>query len=412
MFRRNLAFISVIFGFGLIGAACSSDDGGGSSNTGGQAGTTGKPDPTGPGVQPPAKAGGSTGTGSTPTVVAVRKLFLGESDKGGSPDPNGWENFGYNLDNLMSSKTGTNHCKLPANTPPSNKVDGKDGIDNSFGKNILAILKTFVPAPSDEVNQAILDGDFTIMIKMDNLDSEANQTDIASALYGGASLGDAPKWDGTDMWPVFPELLNGGDIDDPKVKFPNAYVAGNTWVSGSKGIVDLTVGIGGQNIALVISEAVITMDLSGTGTSASATNGIIAGVIKTSQLVSEIEKVAGQLTDGQLCPGNPTLEGALVSIRQASDIMADGTNGDPNTECDAISVGIGFEASAVQLGAVAPPATGGSDPCVDGGTGTGGAGGTGGSGGAGGASGGAGGASGGAGGASGGSGGAADAGTD
>ncbi|MEZ4223702.1 MAG: hypothetical protein R3B13_22330 [Polyangiaceae bacterium] len=398
MFRRNLAFISVLFGFGIAAVACGSDDGGSKGSTGGGSGTT---DETGPGAQPPEGGGGSTGSGTTPTVLAVKKLYLGETNKSGSPDPNGWESFGYNLDNLFSTKTGSNHCKLPANTPPSNKVDGKDGIDNSFGKNILAILKTFIPAPSDEVNQNILDGGFTIMLRLDNLDSEANQTGITASLYGGADLGGPPNWDGNDMWPVFPELLNNGDINDPKVKFPNSYVSGGTWVSGSKGTVDLSVSVGGKGISLVITNAVITMDITGTGTSASATNGVISGVIKTTQLTSEIEKIAGDLTSGQLCPGNPTLEGALVSIRQASDIMSDGTNGDSAKECDAISVGIGFEASAVQLGAVAPPATGGGgDPCVDGGAGAGGTGGTAGTGGSSGSAG------------SGGAGGASDAGAD
>lgn len=355
---RRLALVSVCFGSLALAPACGSDDGGGKGGDGGGGNT-------GPGLQPPAPPDtGNPGTGTTPTVLAASKLFLGETDRSGNASSSAWKSFGFDLDGLKSTKTSTNHCKLPANTPPSNKEDGDNGIDNSFGRNILPILKSFVTAPSEEVNGAIAEGSFTIMLKMDNLDSEANQTQVSASLYGGADLGAAPKWDGTDAWPVFPELLNGGNINDPKVKFPNSYVTGGTWVSGSKGVVDLSVSIGGQSISLIIQNAYVVLDVTGTGSTAKGKNGIIAGVIKTTQLVTEIEKVAGQLTDGQLCPGNPTLDGALASIKAASDIMADGTNGNSGVECDAISIGIGFDSEAVVLGPVADPSEPGVDPCA------------------------------------------------
>ncbi len=367
---RRLALISVCFGSMFAIAACSSDDGGNpASGGGGGTGATGGGgtlDPEETGSRPPEPpTTGNPGAGTTATILAASKLYLGESDTSGNATTSAWQSFGFNLDGLASTKTGTNHCKLPANTPPSNKEDGANGVDNSFGRNILPILKSFVSAPSEEVNQAIAEGSFTIMLKMDNLDAEQNQSQVTASLYGGADLGGAPNWDGTDEWPVFPELLNGGNINDPKVKFPNSYVAGGTWVSGTSGTVDLSVSIGGQSLSLIIENAFVTVDITGTGPTATGTNGIIAGVIRTTQLVGEIEKVAGQLTDGQLCPGNPTLEGALASIRQASDIMSDGSNGDASKDCDAISIGIGFEAKGVLLGPVAPPSTGGTDPCVN-----------------------------------------------
>jgi hypothetical protein len=59
--------------------------------------------------------------------------------------------------------------------------------------------------------------------------------------------------------------------------------------------------------------------------------------------------------------GPPVLDNLITSIRQASDILVDGTQ-DPTKPCDGISIGLGFDAVAANLGSVGPtePA---SDTC-------------------------------------------------
>ena len=163
------------------------------------------------------------------------------------------------------------------------------------------------------------------MVKMDDVDSQATQNKVTAELYGGANMGSAPNWDGNDMWPVVPELLNNNDITDPKVKFPNSYVVDNTWVSGDKGNLALNLSVQGYSLTLDIVNAVITMKLAGDRTTAD--NGIIAGVIDTESLIAELKKIAGSF-DQSLCDG-PTFESIAQQIRAASDIMANGTNGNP-----------------------------------------------------------------------------------
>lgn len=378
--RRHLTLLAV----GLIGSlsafACGGDDGGGgSSSTGGTGGGSGGPDPVETGRQPPAKGSGAPAAGAEDTVIALNKLFLGDTDFSGNPDPNAWREIGFNIDGIISTKNGTNHCKYQEGaTKSSVQTDGVDGIDNSFGSNLVKIIASLAANPSSTISESLASGDFTIMLKMAKLEDKADQTGINTGLYGGAKFSalvpdckatptepncSAPKWDGTDKWPVLPELLNGGNIDSPKVSFPDSYVAGGTWVSGSKGDLNLTVSIQGFNLALKITNAVITANLSGAGASAKATKGIIAGVIPTEQLISELKKVAGGF-DPTLCEGQ-TFESIAQQIRAASDIMADGSNGDPAKLCDGISVGLGFEGLAVQLGGVAPAATAPEDPCAN-----------------------------------------------
>ncbi len=178
-----------------------------------------------------------------------------------------------------------------------------------------------------------------------------------------------PKFDGTDQWPVLPSLLNNPTsiADGSKVSFPGSYVTNDTWVSGSKGSVTLSLTISSYTLDLVINNAVITLQLD--PTHKHGTNGIIAGVIATSQLTAQLQQVAGNF-DPTLCSG-PTIESILSQITQASDILQDGTQ-DPTKTCDGISIGLGFNAELVQLGPIAVPGAPKANPCADGGAGTGG----------------------------------------
>jgi hypothetical protein len=86
-------------------------------------------------------------------------------------------------------------------------------------------------------------------------------------------------------------------------------------------------------------------------------------VLDTEELVAAMKAVAGSF-DISLCSG-PTFDSIAQQIRAASDIMSDGTNGDPNLVCNGISIGLGFDAKPALLGAVAAPVTPPPDPCAN-----------------------------------------------
>jgi hypothetical protein len=330
------------------------------------------------GIVPPSIPEGAAACADPATTQAVNKLFLGDTDRNDTPNPtNGWKKYGFNLDGLVSTKTSKNLCKPRAGgTAAAVYPDGEDGIDNSFGKNILPIILGLASDLSTTANKSIADGDFTIMLDISKTGKDC--TGAAGKLFAGAKLVDAmgmavmPKFDGSDTWPVSPELLT--DPMDPtssKIMFKEAYIAGNTWVSGTKGTVSLQLSISGFTVSLDIQNAFVTVDLNGK----TGTNGTIAGVLDTEQLVSQISKVAAAFDTSFCDPESPTLVSILNQLRQASDIMRDGTQ-DPSKECDGISIGLGFDTAAVTLGPVAKPGDPPPDPCAGGG-GAGGAGGAG-----------------------------------
>ncbi|MDI1444851.1 hypothetical protein [Polyangium sp. 6x1] len=316
------------------------------------------------GLAPPEETAGAAACEGPGKVMAMSQIFLGDTKRDGTSDPtNGWKSFGYDLDGRATTKASVGLCKPRAGgSPAAVYPDGEEGRDNSFGKNILPVILGLSNDLSVQANQAIADGEFTIMLDMSTLGTSADCNSLSTKLYGGANLGATPKWDGTDPWPLLPELLN--DTSDPtsaKIVFPKSYVVKNTWVSGTKGTVKLSLSISGFTIALDINSAVITVDLDADRNG--GTNGTIAGVIETEALISEISKVAAAFDESFCDPMSPTLQSILNQIRQASDIMKDGTQ-DPAVECDGISIGLGFNAKTVQLGPVAMPGEPPPDPCA------------------------------------------------
>jgi len=316
------------------------------------------PDQTGlvPPEPPPEKPGDGPGA-----VFAVDKLFLGETNRDGTPNKsNGWRQYGYNLDGKVSTTASKDLCKPNSSAAPATIYpDGDQGIDNSFGKNILAIILGLEPAPSTSVNESIGEGSFTVMMSLEGLGADPSYNPLTTRLYAGADLGAAPAWDGTDMWPVRPELLNDPtDITSSKVVFPQSYLVDNTWVSGTKGTVNLNLSVSGFALNLTIASAILSMELD--ADHKGAVNGTIAGVLETEVLIEELQKVVGGFQPS-LCEGS-TIEGILNQIRQASDILKDGSQ-DPSRTCDGISVGLGFSAKQVQLGTVAPASDPAPDPC-------------------------------------------------
>ena len=303
------------------------------------------------------------------TTQAINELFLGDTDRNGTSNPtNGWKNFGYDLDNKASTKTSKDLC-TPQKGGSAAAVypDGTEGIDNSFGKNILPIILGLASDLSTTANESIQKGSFTIMLDMSKLGT--NCTGATGKLFAGAQLVDAmgmdivPKFDGTDVWPVSASLLS--DPMDPTsstVVFPQAYVVGDTWVSGPNDAkVSIQLTISGFTVSLDINKAYITVDLA--ADNKSGTNGTIAGVLNTEQLVSQIGKVAAAFDTSFCDPTSPTLVSILNQLRQASDIGADGTQ-TVGKECDGISIGLGFNTKAVVRGPVAKPGADPPDPCA------------------------------------------------
>lgn len=330
---------------------------------GGGFGGNGGMDPVAPGAQPPPKPNVPGSPSAQLTVLAFNRLLLGDTDRTFAIDAQAWKQYGYNLDGIISTKAGSNHCRLTTGSVPTVKVDGYDGIDNSFGANLVPIFGALVSDLSKSVSSGIATGNFTYLWRLTNYDGLVpDDSDVQAALYAGAPLGFTPTWSGSDVWPVSSDSVIGGNINQPKLSTAGAYVADGTLVSRFEQL-SLQLWIQGFPLVLPLENPVLTVQISGVGPSAKGHSGVIAGVLPTEALIAELKKMGGYF-DTSLC-SSQTFDSIAVQFRQSSDIMADGTNGDPNQMCNAISIGIGFDASAVQLGSVAPALPPPPDPCMN-----------------------------------------------
>ena len=274
---------------------------------------------TGPGHDAaPLDAGGPTEAGKAPPMpgaattattginFAVHHFWLGDT----APLPTfpadttgtAWSTFGYNIDGLITNANSTDVCTLRPEAPIRNQIDGVNGIDNSFGENIVGILEAEAKGLSKSVTTSIESGSFTILLNTVGLTSSTTQTNtgLSGALFEGANYGSAPPAeDGgpfllTDDWPVSASsLVDGGLEAGSRLSFPKAYVTNGTWVNGSPVDITLAFTLKSQPFVLSIHQAIITfnhtVDSAGQD---HATGGIISGVLKTAEFLAEISEVA------------------------------------------------------------------------------------------------------------------------
>lgn len=357
MLRMDRVLLAL--GFSLVAAAASGCDGGatttGEGGTGGKGGETSTTSTTGGGGAATTTSttggagGGLTCDNGEATVMAVSQLSFGDGNSGE------WKSVGFNVDGLVSTAISKDVCQPAAGALPSTPYpDGNEGIDNSFGKNLLPLILSLYPTWATDANNGIQKGVFTSLLRLECLPPEGDVPLFTTKLFGGTSLPETPKFDGTDIWPVTPELLS--DPLDPlssTVVFAESSVIGNKYDSGKNQTFILTVPLktmtDSTSIKLTLYAAQTTMILS--DDRKSATGGIIGGVLNTEEVVGEVKKIGALLG---LC-GTQVLDNIIDQVRQSSDIMADGTQ-DPEKTCDGISMGLLFEMKEAQIGEVGPAA--------------------------------------------------------
>jgi hypothetical protein len=375
--------------------------GSGQTGSGGGDGDAGACDPPAAiACTDPAEAGPAKQTGA---IYAINYTYL-DRNRDRQLDPNAWSTYGFDLDGQASTAATANHCQPVAGADPNIvKTDGVNGIDNAFGASIAPMIASFDKAGDptwvDNWTNGTRAGGPTMVIAfpsltlpdlpdagpadagMDDAGDAGDPTQIppdAGPLsdagapmtlgmlgYTTARLcaGSNPPWDVPHIVPIDHASLNCGELGNPLFAAPSGTLTGNYWFSGVVPEATVIIPIREASIAIRLKNVRVEMYIS--ADRRLAVYGNIGGVANTEAVVAEVSAVKGWINN--LTCLIPTLfDGYAEQIRQASDIMDDGTH-DPAQTCNGLTMGIGFDAALVEIGdtvSVPPP----PDPCaMDGG---------------------------------------------
>ena len=313
---------------------------------GGAADTTSRQVPGQPPPRPDASAGLVPAT-STTTTWAIDRISLGEAPLSGPPSDVAWRSFGFDLDHRATTRDSTDVCALASGAPKFNQEDGDFGIDNAWGASLLPILQTAasLPTPSITLSDAIAKGAATLELEVTGLpgDTSASAVGLSVTTFVAGPVTTTPF--GADVSrPVVPSS---------RASFGDAYVNAGTFVSGPSADALMLRLTFAAPIDLVIRAPVVTFQRAADGSIA----GTIAGVLDTDAIVASAFALGIGIFPS-LCSDPTQFDAFADQIRQAQDILHDGTNRSA-VACDGVSIGLGFHATPVanptQNTELAPP---------------------------------------------------------
>jgi hypothetical protein len=290
-------------------------------------------------------------------------VFLGDTTRDGVTAVPAWKKYGYNLDGKVTTQASTDVCTPAMGAGLEAQVDGDLGIDNAFGSRIVPILETFSHELSARETATIQSGAYTHLLQLYGLTDDPGQSnvDILGVEVIGAPFGAIPTFTVADDWPMLASsLYDGVNLGTAKLRFPWAYVNRGTWVATT--FVDtliFRIALGSAApFDVAIHQPIVTFDHVVPNRAA---NGTIAGVLDTEEFVAELHAIAGRVSTS-LCSGS-AFDSIAQQIRQASDILKDGTNVH-GAACNGISIGIGFEGMEVgSVKRVSPDPPPSPNPC-------------------------------------------------
>jgi hypothetical protein len=371
---------------GSGGTAANGVDSGG---TGGGSGDTGAGGLCASSEQPPDRLSGNLGTDLPPIVVAMRTIDFGEPYvSNGTAFP--FRDLGYDIDGVCTfiENDVLRNAKclapsfataVPGCTYCGNLSDFQNGRDNGLGRLIAELSQHIIGLGGAAYNEQIGQGKVSLLFRVRGYNGQPNDDQVELTLLTPAAMENqpsndrtVPEWDGLDRWPVAGDSLNFNtagqpDINNPKFRDENAYVSNGVIVASlSQADLRLRLGITQTlvvELLLQFKQAFFTAELkqvpktvasadSGTKTELlwMMQNGTIASRLSVNDLLRQLDQFPDPTALIQpLCMTSaayPRVRDIVCSFVDicASDLCA------PTAPCDAISVGIGFEAEQALLG--------------------------------------------------------------
>lgn len=309
-----------------------------------------------------------------PITLALSSMRLGSLNRNGEIDPNAWKDIGMDLDGRC---TGADTCAgedSPMSctpTVPQVPVDGNYCRDNTFGR--LEYQAALIPEVAkkyglsdDAFNCALCVGHYNFLIRLTNYNGLADDESVRVDLYPSPGLEKTLPWNCADPtwtkrpcftadmpWTVQSDVLTqqrgGPELPDSVLFDDQAYVRQGTivatlpddtlfWFPGYKALV--------VAYPVRIQKGIVTGKVvRGADGTWRIEDGVIAGRVRGTDVVKGFRLIG-------FCESDPNYKLMTEFVEKNLDISGDGTL-DPNVTCDAMSVGLAFQAQQATAGKVA-----------------------------------------------------------
>lgn len=311
-------------------------------------------------LRPPLRPAGerkASGKGKR-IYFAVKRMYLGSLTTLGAETADAWKDWGLDIDSLCTSlsdsKANIGTCKRPADAQQDSLVDGLRCRDNNFGHHVIGLIKLSSSGFEQRLNDGLLDGDNTWIVRIDDLDDGADDAYAPAKMYRSANKS-KPKWDGTEALEVLSDSVLGDSLETARVEFPNGFVKDNVWVSGDPELREFILPISDTTLVpLTLDAATLSFELK--PDHSTGTRGVLAGAIP----LASIDKLLYPVAAGAgICPGSGLYQSLWNSFQRFPDVVIGAPKlQDTTQQCNGISFGIGMDVSPVQPSTtlVAPPA--------------------------------------------------------
>ena len=322
-------------------------------------------------MRPPGTDDGDTSV----IYLAIDKLRLGSQDIKGNPDPNAWEDIGFDLDGVctdpgsLGTPMPTDTCSMVEELPctattSKNAADGHGCRDNTFGRFEVDVSKLTEVSKyrlnDDQFNCALCVGYFSFVIKITGYNGQPNDPKIRLDLYPSPGLQKPAKldcmgqsWKLGDLcwvdspdnrWKIDPDAfagpVSGTELPDAKISDGNAYVRDGYVIAQ---LPDPSLlwfptqpGVPVNSFPIIVHKGVVAAKISKPGGRWELKEGTIEGATREMEMVNAFRQIG-------FCEAD-SLYGLMTSqVHAALDILASGPN-QTSVKCDSMSVGVGFNA--------------------------------------------------------------------
>src|SRR5262249_44845234 len=154
-------------------------------------------------------------------------------------------------------------CKRAPSSKDDVLTDGNGCIDNNFGSQLVALIRTIQPATEVTLANGIQKGGVTLALRVDDLAPSGADGSAPGALFASKAAGGGAKFDGSDVFDV-DAISVDGDASKPRAVLQGSVsiVGGARIWSGRADRLDLpAVFIAGASGTIPIRDARIEIDL-------------------------------------------------------------------------------------------------------------------------------------------------------